>query len=83
MRRNYNHPYNIFIIGDSGSLKTNALLNSTKEQDSDNIFEQLKDLGIKHSNDSKAFIEHSNTMYDVYNNIDDDNPTREREISIT
>ena len=36
------------------------------------------DVGIKYLNDSKAFIEHSNTMDDIYNNIDDYNPTRKR-----
>ena len=32
--------------------------------------------GIKHFNDAKAFIECSNTMDDVYENIDDYNPNR-------
>ena len=32
------------------------------------------DVGIKYLNDSKAFIEHSNTMDDIYNNIDDYKP---------
>ena len=31
---------------------------------------------IKHSNDQKQFIECSNTMVDVYKNIDDYNPNR-------
>ena len=34
--------------------------------------------GIKHLNDSKAFIECSNTMDDVYGNIDSYNPNRNR-----
>ena len=34
--------------------------------------------GIKHLNDSKAFTECSNTMNDVYENIDDYNPNREK-----
>ena len=33
-------------------------------------------VGIKHLNDQSAFIEHSNAMDDVYNNIDDCNPSR-------
>ena len=51
------------IIGSSGSGKTNALLNLTKEQDSDNLidkiylyakdFNESEDVGIKHLNDSK------------------------------
>ena len=55
-----------------GSGKTNALLNLIKKQDSDSLIDKIyvyaKDLnepekrenvGIKHLNDSKAFIEYS------------------------
>ena len=35
-----------------------------------------EDAIIKHSNDQKQFIECSNTMDDVYENIDDYNPNR-------
>ena len=38
--------------------------------------------GIKILNDPTAFIEYSNTMDDVYNNIDDYNPKRKRQILI-
>ena len=38
--------------------------------------------GIKNLDDPSAFIEYSNTMDDVYNNIDDYNPKRERKILI-
>ena len=37
-----------------------------------------EDVGIKHLNDPKAFIEYSNTMVDVYNNIDDYKPNINR-----
>ena len=37
---------------------------------------------IKHLNDSNAFIECSNTMDDIYENIDDYNPNRKRKILI-
>ena len=82
------------IIGGSGSGKTNALLNLISQQsDIDKIYLYAKDLskfligksedaGIKHFNDSKAFIECSNTMDDVYGNIDDYNPNRKRKILI-
>ena len=86
------------IIGGSGSGKTNALLNLINEQnDIDKIYLYAKDLsepkyeyliknrknaGIKHLNDSNAFIECSNTMDDVYENIDDYNPSRKRKILI-
>ena len=74
------------IVGDSGSGKTNELLNLTKEQDDlDKIYLYSKDLrelkyeffikkrentGIKHLNDSNAFIDCSNTMDEVYKHID-------------
>ena len=81
------HMYRILIIGSSGSGKTNALLNLIKEQDDiDKIYLYAKDLsepkyeflikkhkdaGVKHFNDPNAFNEFSNTMNDVYENIDD------------
>ena len=92
------HPYRILIIGGSGSGKTNALLNLIKEQDDiDKIYLYAKDLsepkyeflikkhedvGIKYCNDPNAFIECSITMDDVYQNIDDYNPRRKRNILI-
>ena len=42
-----------------------------------------KNSGIKHVNDDNAFIEYSNTMDDVYKNIDDYNPNRRRKILTT
>ena len=88
----------LIIVGGSGSGKTNTLLNLIKEQKYiDRIYLYTKDLsepkyeylirkredaGIKHMNDSKAFIECSNTMNDVYENIDNYNPNRKRKIFI-
>ena len=37
---------------------------------------------LKHFNDSKAFIEYSNDMQDVYKNIDEYNTDKERKILI-
>ena len=88
------HLYRILIIGGSGSGKTNTLLNLINEQnDIDKIYLYARDLnepkykilikkredaGIKHLNDPSAFIECSNTMDDVYENINDYNPIRKR-----
>ena len=82
----------------SGSGKTNALLNLIKEQsDIDNIYLYAKDLselkyeflikkhedaGTKHLNNSNAFIECSNIMDHVYENIDDYNPNRKRKVLV-
>ena len=92
------HPYRILIICGSGSGKTNTLLNLINEQKViDKIYLYAKELseskyeylirnrenaGIKHLNDSKAFIECSNTMDDVYANIDNCNLKRKRKILI-
>ena len=93
-----NYPYRILIIGGSGSEKTNTLLNLiNKQKDIDQIYLYTKYLGeskyeyliknrenagIKHLNDSKAFIECSNTMGDIYENIDNYNLNRKSKILI-
>ena len=92
------HPYRILIIGDSGSGKTNVLLNLIENQpDIDKIYLYTKDpyhakyqysinkregVGINHFNDPKAFIEYSNVMRNVYKNIDDCNSDKENNILI-
>ena len=45
------------------------------------LIKQREDVGIKYCNDPNAFIECSNTT-DVYQNIDDYNPRRKRNILI-
>ena len=90
------HLYRILIIG--GSQETNTLLNLIKEQDDiDKIYlyakdfneskyefliKKLEDVGTKHLNDSNAFIECSDTMDDIFENIDDYNPNRQRKTPI-
>ena len=46
------------------------------------MIKQREDAGIKNLNDPSAFIEYSNTMDDVSNNIDNYNPRRQRKILI-
>ena len=86
------------IICGSGSRKTKALLNLINEQDDiDKIYLYANDLseskykflikkckkaGMKHLNDPNAFIECSNTMDNVFDNIDGYNPNRKRKILI-
>ena len=42
------------------------------------LIKKREDAGIKHLNNPNAFIECSNAMDDVYENINDYNPTRKR-----
>ena len=92
------HPYRILIIGGSGPGKTNTLISLIKQQDDiDKIYLYAKDLSepkyeflitkrknaeTNHLNDPNAFIECSNTMDDVYENIDDCNLSMKRKILI-
>ena len=46
------------------------------------LIEKCENSGIKNYNDLTAFIEYSNTMDDVFSNIDDYNPKRKRKILI-
>ena len=88
------HSYRILIILGSGSGKTDALIDLINEQNNiDKVYLYPRDLsepkyeylikkrenaGIKHLNNPNAFIEYSNTMDDVYENINDYNPIRKR-----
>ena len=46
------------------------------------LIRNRENAGIKHVNNSKPFIEYSNTMDDIYENINDYNPCRKRKILI-
>ena len=92
------HPYRILIIGGSGSGKANALLNLINNQpDIDKIYLHAKDpyetkyqylinkrekVGLDHFDDPEAFMEYSNDMQDVYNNIEGYNPIKKRKVLI-
>ena len=85
------HPCRILIIGGSRSRKTNALLNLTKhylhakdlsEIKYEFLIKKHEDAGIKNLNDLNVFSECSNTMDDVYEDIDDYNTNRQRKILI-
>ena len=92
------HLYRILIIGGSGSGKTNVLLNLIKKQDDiDKIYlyakdsnepkyefliKKCKDAGIKYLNDPHTFIESSNMMDDIYENIDNYKLSRKRKTLI-
>ena len=83
-------------MGGFGSEKTKALLNVINHQpDTGKIYLYAKDpyeakcqllinkiesTQLKHLNDSKAFIEHSND--DIHKNIEEHNPNKKREILI-
>ena len=42
------------------------------------LIKKRENLGIKHLNDPKAFIEYSTHMNDVYNNVKDYHPNRKK-----
>ena len=87
-------PYRMLIIGPSGLGKTNAFLNLIQKQDNYSLVEDLsepkyrllikkrEDAGIKNLDDPSAFLEYSNVMDDVYNNIDNYNTRKKRKILI-
>ena len=86
------HPYRILIIGGSGSGKTNALLNLTNNQPDiakdtyeakyQYLINKREKVGSDHFDDHKAFMEYSNDMHDVYKNIEDYNPGKNRKVLI-
>ena len=86
------HLYWILIIGDCGSGKTNALLNLINHEPIiDHIYLYAEDryeakhqllinkkesTSLTYLNDSKAFIEYSNDMEDIYKHIEEFNPNK-------
>ena len=93
-----NWPFRMLIIGPSGSGKTNTLLPLINDlHPIDNFFLYAKDLHepkyeylmnkreqarIKNLNDPKAFIEYSNDMDDVLDDINNYNKNRDKKVLI-
>ena len=75
---------NLIKEQDSDSLidKIYLYTKDLKERIYQFFIEKCGNIGIKHLNDPKAFTEHSNTMNDVYNNIDDYDQLRKIKILI-
>ena len=91
-------PYRMLIIGPSGSGKTNTLLHLINNlHPIDKIYLYAKDIhkskyeylinkreqaGIKNLNDPNAFIEYSDDMNDVLDDINDYNKNRDKKVII-
>ena len=96
--KNNNWPLRMLIIGPSGSGKTNVLLHLINNlHPIDKIYLYGKDIhepkyeylinkreqaGIKNLDDSKAFIEHSDDMVDVLDDINNYNKNRDKKVLI-
>ena len=79
------------INGHSGSVKAKSLFDLINHQpniekiclytkdrnEAKNQF-LIKDVGTKHFNDPKGFIEYSNDMHDIDKNIEEYNPNKKR-----
>ena len=81
-----------------GSGKTNSILNLTNHQsdiDKSNLYakdphkekyqfliNKRESTGLNHFNDPKAFIEYSDDTDDIYKNIEEYNPNKERKLLI-
>ena len=92
------HLHRILIIGGSAYGKINSFVNLIDQPlDIDKIYlyakdpyeakyqfliKKREDAGTKHFNDSKAFIEYLNKMFDIHKNIKDYNPNKKRKILI-
>ena len=96
------NPYNTLLIGDSESRKTNSLSNliglqagidkryfyvkDHQEAKRQLLINKQENPDLYHFNDSKAFIEYSNDIHniymdDIYKNIEQYNPKKKHKIS--
>ena len=95
---NNNWPFRMLIIGPSGSGKTNTLLHlidkfhpidkiylyakDTDEEKYQYLINKREQAGIKNLNDPHAFIEYSNDMNDVSEDINNYNKNRDKKVLI-
>ena len=90
-------PFRMLIIGPSGSGKTNTLLQlinnfhpidfilyaeDTDEKKYQFLINKREQAGIKNLNDPHAFIEYSNDMNDVLDDINNYNKNRDKNVLI-
>ena len=92
------HPYRMLTDGGSGTGKTNALLNLINHKPNiDKIYlyakepyeakyqlliNKRKSTSLKHLKNSKAIIEYSNAMDNIYKNIEEYNPNKKQKLLI-
>ena len=87
------HPYRILTIRSFGSKKTFLINLLSQQPDTDKIYLYSKDLykskyeflinkrentGLKHLNDSKALLEYSNDMDNIYRKTEEYNRNKKR-----
>ena len=95
---NDGRPFRMLIIGPSGSGKTNTLLHlidkfhpidkiylyakDTDEEKYQYLINKREQVGIKNLNDPYAFMEYSNDMNDILEDINNYNKNRDKEVLI-
>ena len=95
---NADWPFRMLIIGPSGSGKTNSLLHlinnfhpidkiylyakDTDEKKYQYVINKREQVGIKHLSNPHAFIEYSNDMNDVLEDINNYNKNRDKKVLI-
>ena len=93
-----NWPFEMLIIGPSGSGKTNVFLHlinnlhpidkiclyakDLQEPTYEYLINKREQAGIKNLNDSHAFIEYSDDMYDVLDNINNYHKNRDKKVLV-